>query len=256
LSSYYLFLIIKAESEKSIKKSRKKFNKYNIMMKVVEGHNDHGSVEEVSFLTAQDANGTWLHSQGSDFVFGFLKNDWNSNFRGKVGTAFSNAQPVANIIKEAVKTTSGETIVNGLYLLDQTAMVKAMNSVPGMAQIAVNQKSLTGSGTSADLNNSFFQAILGGLGGAVTPMQNYLNSQMAGFQSDLKKSSVKTDFGTLIGFISGVEPFDTVTTNFTFAYTSANNANTVEKVKCGHDKTHYSWDINYTVVRFIYTPSK
>lgn len=102
------------------------------------------------------------------------------------------ALTMSNKIKDAVKNTAGQTVVNGLYLLDQPSMTDAMNSIPGMGMTTVDQNRESGSGTATSINGEFFAAILGGLSGNVEPMMEYLNTSMGTSRRKRAKAPLPT----------------------------------------------------------------
>ena len=195
--------------------------------------------------------GSWLHAPGSDFLFAFIENDWSPNVQASVTKAFTDALKMSSDIKAAVQTTSGQDVVNGLYLLDQPAMTKAMNSINGMGQTSVDQKSESGSGTTIEINQAFFNAILGGLGGDVAPMLAYLTEEMGAVQAQTKKSTVTENFGTVVGFISVMPVLEVPVTSFQYVYSSQATSSWFVSVNCGSVQ-HYSYDYAFTVVNYNY----
>ncbi len=200
-------------------------------------------------------DGTWFHANGSDFLFTFIKNDWPDSLKESAREAFEDALTIPSAIKTAVKKTSGDTVVNGLYLLDHQAMTKAMNSIDGMGQTAVNQKSESGSGTAVTINQQFFNAILGGLGGDVSPMLDYLTKEMGDVQAETKRSTVTQNFGTVIGLISVVEVLNVVVTSFQYVFSSQETSSWFVKVNCGSAE-HYSYNYSFTNVTYNYANPK
>lgn len=200
--------------------------------------------------------GKWLHAPGSDFLFAYLENNWPSDVTAAVTTAFETALKMSTTIKAAVKSTSGQDVVNGLYLLDQAAMTKAMNSVDGMGQTVVNQNSQQGSGTAVSINGEFFAAILGGLGGDVAPLLTYLTTEMGDVQAQTQQSTVTESFGTVIGMISVMPVLNIPVTTFQYVYSSSEVSKWFVSVNCGSVE-HQSYDYSYTVVEYNYqAPSK
>lgn len=126
------------------------------------------------------------------FLFAFIQKDWSPALKESVGSAFQMALTMSNKIKDAVKNTAGQTVVNGLYLLDQPSMTDAMNSIPGMGMTTVDQNRESGSGTATSINGEFFAAILGGLSGNVEPMMEYLNTSMGTSRRKRAKAPLPT----------------------------------------------------------------
>ncbi len=91
------------------------------------------------FMIKFTDDGMWMHAPGSDFLFAFIQNDWSPELKESVGSAFQTALTMSNKLKDAVKNTAGQTVLNGLYLLDQPSMTDAMNSIPGMGMTTVDQ---------------------------------------------------------------------------------------------------------------------
>merc|ERR1712063_238205 len=198
-------------------------------------------------------SGSWMTSPGSDFVFAYVDQSWPSSFTQKIGVAFQAALSMTNTVKEAVRKTSGDDVVNGLYLLDQTAMIKAMNSIPGRGEQSAVQASQSGDGTSIDISTQFLTAALASVSGDVAPIAKYFNSEMANFQASLKETDQIDQFGTMIAFISGIPFLNVVTTTFQYSYASSEIKEFVVKLACS-SSTKYKYDYRYTVVNFNYVP--
>ncbi len=196
--------------------------------------------------------GSWLHAPGSDFLFAYIENDWDPTVQASVRQAFVTALKMSSSIKEAVKNTSGQDVVNGLYLLDQPAMTQAMNSIDGMGQTNVDQKTESGSGTAIAINQAFFNAILGGLGGDVAPLLAYLTEEMGDVQAQTKKSTVTENFGTVVGLISVMPVLEVPVTTFQYVYSSQATSSWFVSVNCGSVE-HYSYNYGFTVVNYNYT---
>ncbi|SOE23813.1 hypothetical protein SAMN06298216_4193 [Spirosomataceae bacterium TFI 002] len=204
-----------------------------------------------SYLVTKVEGGKWLHAPGSDFLFAFLKETWDPALITKVTTAFEDALDVSNKIKAAVKATSGETVVDGLYLLDQPAMTKAMNTIDGMGMTRATMGNQNGNGVAVDINAKFFASVLGALGGDVTPILKYLTSQMGDMQAQTRKSNVTVDFGTVIGLVSVMPILDVVVTSFQYAYSSKQTSEEFVKWICG-SATKYSYNYDFVTVNYNY----
>jgi hypothetical protein len=207
---------------------------------------------EPSYYVTLTDTGKWLHAPGSDFLFAYLENNWPPDVLKSVTTAFETALGMSSVIKVAVKETSGQDVVNGLYLLDQAAMTKAMNSIDGMGQTSVDQSGESGSGTAVSINQEFFAAILGGLGGDVEPLMTYLTAEMGDVQAQTKESTVTDQFGTLVGLISVMPVLNVSVTSFQYVYSSSSTSEWFVSVNCGSTE-HYSYDYKYTVVEYNYS---
>lgn len=216
--------------------------------------NQKDKVALLSYNVLVADSGSWLHAPGSDFLFAYLDKDWDATTTKNVTTAFEDALKMSTKIKSAVKTTSGDDVVNGLYLLNQPAMTKAMNSIDGMGMTGASQKENQGSGTAVSINMEFFAAVLGGLTGNVEPMLAYLTSQMGDVQAETKKSSVTESFGIVIGLISVMPILNTPITSFQYVYSSSATSKWFVDTICGTAK-HYSYDYKYTVVDYNYDPA-
>lgn len=197
--------------------------------------------------------GKWLNAPGSDFLFAYLENDWPATVTAAVTAAFEAALALSSTIKAEVKKTSGQEVVNGLYLLNQSAMTTAMNAIEGMGQTTVNQYSEEGSGTAVSITGDFFSAILGGLGGDVTPLLTYLTTEMGDVQAQVKKSTVTQNFGTVIGMISVMPVLNVPVTTFQYVFSSQEVSTWFVSVNCGSVE-HQSYDYSYTVVEYNYVP--
>lgn len=201
-------------------------------------------------------SGKWLHAPGSDFLFAYLESDWPKDVQAAVTKAFEDGLKMSSTIKAAVKTTAGQDVVNGLYLLDTAAMTDAMNSIDGMGETTVNQNTEQGSGTAVSITGEFFSAILGGLGGDVAPMLNYLTTQMGDLQAQTKKTTVTENFGTVIGLISVMPVLNVPVTTFQYVSSSSSVSKWFVSVPCGSVE-HQSYDYSYTVVEYNYqSPTK
>lgn len=209
----------------------------------------------ISYHVIVGDKGSWLHAPGSDFLFAYLDKDWDATTKQNVTKAFESALEMSTTIKAAVKTTSGDDVVNGLYLLNQAAMTKSMNSIDGMGMTSADNQEKQGSGTAVSINLEFFAAILGGLSGDVEPMLSYLTSQMGDVQAETKKSSVTESFGIVVGLISVMPILNTPITSFQYVFSSSKTSKWFVKTICGTAK-HYAYDYKYTVVDYNYDPAK
>lgn len=201
-----------------------------------------------------DDNGVWLHATGSDFVFAYVDNSWDADLKQQVKNAFEKALKVPTLIKQAVLETSGEAVKNGTYLLDQTAMITAMNTIEGMGETEVDSSSESGSGTATSINTEFFEAVLGGLGGNVDAMDDYLKDQMHTIQAQTHKSTVTKNFGTILGMVGVMPVINVVVTSFSYIYSDQQTSDWFVSVNSGSHE-EYSYNYSYTVVKFNYNPS-
>ncbi|MFW0739800.1 hypothetical protein [Flavobacterium sp. T12S277] len=147
-------------------------------------------------------DGTWIHTEGNDYIFYYKLDIWSEEQNRIMGNAFLRALQVPNKIKDAVLATSGQQVVDGLYTLDQPAMVKALNSIRGMSQTNVVQRTLIGNGTIQQANEQLFNDILSGVGGSVNPMRDYLNRAMAATQAAAAGNTTAQNLGTTITLLS------------------------------------------------------
>jgi hypothetical protein len=208
-----------------------------------------------SYLVTLTETGKWLHAPGSDFVFAYLMNDWDATTKAAVTTAFEDALAMSSTIKAAVKSTSGQDVLKGLYLLDPEVMTEAMNSIDGMGETSAHDSSESGSGTAASINGQFFAAVLAGLGGDVAPLLDYLTSEMGDLQAQTKQSTVTESFGTVMGLISVMPVLNVPVTTFQYVYSSSQVSEWFVKVNCGSVEEQ-SYAYAYTVVQYNYAPPK
>ena len=213
-----------------------------------------GGAQGLYYLVTMTDTGKWVHAPGSDFVFAYLENDWPADVIKNVTEAFETALKMSSTIKESVKTTSGQDVVNGLYLLNQSAMTKAMNNIDGMGMTSATQHEEKGSGTAVDINEEFFKAVLGGLGGDVAPLMTYLQAEMGKVQAQVKQSTVTEAFGTVVGMISLMPVLNVPVTTFQYVFSSAQTATWFTSVPCGSVE-HQSYDYAYTAVDYNYSPT-
>lgn len=206
------------------------------------------------YIETPTDSGTWMHAAGSDFLFAFIQDSWSKGLKKKVADAFTTALGMSSTIKGAVLTTCGQQVVNGLYLLNQSDMTAAMNSIDGMGETSVDQQSQSGQGTAASINQQFFQAVLAGLGGDVTPMLTYLQDEMQTVQAQTQQSTVIENFGTVIGLISVMPELDVVETTFQYVFSTASTSQWFVQVDCGSSE-QYSYNYSYNVVNYNYDPS-
>jgi hypothetical protein len=199
-------------------------------------------------------DGKWLNAPGSDFVFAYLKSDWPPAVITAMTTAFETALKMPTAIKASVKATSGQDVVNGLYLLNQPAMTTAMNAIDGMGLTGVTHNAEEGSGTAASINGEFFGAVLGGLGGDVAPMMDYLTTQMGDLQAQTKQSTVTDTFGTIIGMISVMPVLNVPVTTFRYVFSSKTTSTWFVSIPCGSVENQ-SYDYSYTAADYGYNPS-
>ena len=206
------------------------------------------------YFVLDTEGGQWFHSPGSDFLFAFAPEKWDPGTKKQVVDAFKSALSMSTTIKKAVEATSHQTVVQGLYLEDQSSMTDAMNSIEGMGMTSANQGGESGQGTATSINAEFFAAILGGLGGDIAPIMGYLNSQMANIQVQTGKTTVTKNFGTVIGMISVMPELDVVTTTFQYVFSGDETSHWFVNTNCGSHE-QYSYDYTYTAVEYNYDPS-
>ena len=89
-------------------------------------------MSEPKSLATPTNSGKWLHGPDSDFMFAFLDNGWSAETTLAVTSAFTTGLRLLSVIKWAVKSTSGQDVVNGLYLLDEVGIALPMNSIDGI----------------------------------------------------------------------------------------------------------------------------
>jgi hypothetical protein len=205
----------------------------------------------VNYHVTTTDDGQWLHAPSSDFVFAYVANDWTADQKTAVTEAFKQALTMPNQIKKSIEGTGGKPPQNGLYILDQTAMTKAMVAIDGMGEVKAETSKNSGTKTAVDINLEFFTSVLAGLGGDVAPMFDYLNKSMQSFQAELSQNDDLQQFGTVFGLVSLMDVLDVAVTGFTYAYSSSDTKSLVVKANCGSvTKIEYSY--SYTVVDYVY----
>lgn len=203
------------------------------------------------YLTTTTDSGQWKHAPSSDFVFAYIDEDWTPAEKIAVGQAFEAAEQMSNKIKQAVLATSGQTVVNGLYLLDQPAMTEAMNSISGMGETAATQHTLSGDGTALSVTDDFFGQVLAGLGGDISPMLDYLTVALGKVQAQTVNTTVTSTFGTVVGLVSLMPDLDIPVTSFVYLFSEASTTTQFQQFLCGSSTT-YTYDIDYTAVTYNY----
>jgi len=201
-------------------------------------------------VTTEDG-GEWRHAPSSDFVFTYLPATLPPDTKAAMVKAFEDALGMSSKIKEAIKNTTGQTVVQGLYLQDAAEMTNAMNSIEGMGQTKDASGGEQGSGTAVSINQQFFAAVLAGLGGDVAPLMDYLTKSMGDVQAEVKKQTKIDKFGTVIGMISLMPELDVPVTTFTYAYSDSTTSSWMVKVNCGSTE-HYSYDYTYQTIDYNY----
>ena len=204
------------------------------------------------YVTLTDT-GSWLHAPGSDFLFAYIEDKWPTQVQTDIKAAFKAALKMSSTIKASVKKTSGQEVVNGLYLLNQKAMTVAMNDIDGMGETGATQNAEEGSGTALSITGDFFAAVLGGLGGDVEPLLTYLTTQMGDLQAQVKQSTVSDNFGTVIGLISVMPVLNVAVTTFRYVYSSQQTSTWFVSVPCASIE-HHSYNYSYTAVDYNYAP--
>ena len=200
------------------------------------------------FLTS---TGQWMHAPSSNFLFAYIDNSWSAADKTAVAQAFKDALQMSTKIKNAVKATSGQDVVNGLYLLDQPAMTKAMNSIDGMGMTSAVKSHQAGSSTAVGITQEFFNSVLGGLGGDVAPMLKYLTTQMGDIQVEVKKNTSSKTFGIVIGLISLMPGLGIPITSFQYVYSSQATSSWFTKILCSSAEKH-TYQYEYVVTNYNY----
>ena len=196
--------------------------------------------------------GQWMHAPGSDFIFAYIEDSWDTAVKTDVTKSFKKALSMSSVVKKAIKATSGEKVLNGLYTLDQPAMTKAMNSINGMGMTTAVKNSKSGSGTAVSINKEFFGSVLAGLGGDVAPLMTYLTQEMGDFKAEVKNQKTKGEFGTLIGMVGVMPGLGIPVTTFKYAFSSQKSKQWLVKLNCG-SVSHHSYSYSYTAVDYNYT---
>jgi hypothetical protein len=208
-------------------------------------------MDSTSYIVTVTDDGEWLHPAGSDFLFAYLSKDLPDDVKLALRSAFTDALQLPNKIKAEVKATSGQDVVNGLYLLNREAMTKAMNNVDGMGQTTDDTQTKKGRDVSVGINAEFFAAVLAGLAGDVSSMMKYLTDEMGDLQAQVRDSTVTESFGTVIGTIS-VEPMLGVpVTTFKYVFSDSKTSDWFVSVPCGTAEEH-DYDYSFTVVDYVY----
>lgn len=201
-------------------------------------------------------DGTWIHTEGSDYIFYYKFDSWTDEQNKIMADAFLRGMQVPNLIKKSVKDTSGDDVKNGLYTLNEEAMVKALNNIDGMSQTNVVQRNLSGDGTVQKANEQLFNDILSGVGGSVNPMRDYLNRSMAATQATAADKPNASHLGTTITLLALVPGLNIALTSVVYAVSTAKSAGVLVKHKCSDDTTSFSYSVDYTKVGYSYTSPK
>jgi hypothetical protein len=204
-----------------------------------------------TYLVTQTDDGDWLHPAGSDFLFAFIDKSWPDDVKLSVRGAFTQALQMPNMIKAEVKATSGQEVLNGLYLLNQKAMTEAMNNVEGMAETTVDQQSKSGREVTATINAEFFAAVLAGMSGDIAPLMDYLTKSMGDLQAQVRDSTVTADFGTVIGTVSVEPELGVPTIVFRYVFSDTKTSDWFVSVPCGSAEKH-EYNYSFTVVDYLY----
>lgn len=207
----------------------------------------------LTYMVTSTRSGDWYYAANNNFTFTYVEKSEPS--ASDIVEAFKETLSLSGTIKDAAAASSGRPVVDGLYLVDANSMATVMNSIPGMGQTGTKPKTQKGEGTAEKINEEFFTAAMGGLGGGVSPIQYYLDAAMRKIQEQIKKNKLPVDsFGTLIGIVSTVPLLRVIVTTFHYIVCSAETAETITKFICGSPEA-YSYDFTYTITSYNYSKS-
>ncbi|RQR49581.1 hypothetical protein DIE19_31560 [Burkholderia sp. Bp9126] len=205
----------------------------------------------LSYCVTVGDDGTWLHPVEKLFIFAYLPNSASAEEKQIIGSAFETALQVPNDIKDQIKKLGGESYLGMDYFLDPSLVTKALNNVTGMSEIGGSSGGDSGTKVTVQIMDDFFQSVLSSLGGDVTVMQTWLQTQMQGFQVQIGKESNYNYFGTIVGTVSLVEGLDIPVTNFQYVYSDYATSQWVAKSSCS-SQTKQSFSYSYDVTNFLY----
>ena len=202
----------------------------------------------VQYTVTLTDSGKWLQA---GFLFGYIKNDWKQSTKNVAKKAFEDALSVSDEIKKAVQQTSGEKVVDGLYLLDKKEIIKAMTSIDGMSQTENHTQKMNGNNTAFYICKAFFELVLAGLSGGVEAIMPVLMKNMTDFKGQISNSNVKDKFGTVIGIVNVLEEIDLAVISFNYVYSSKEVSQWLVDIDCA-SVSHYQYDFDYLSVGFNY----
>ncbi len=206
----------------------------------------------MNYTVTSTDSGKWLIAVGSVQLFTFIKNEWPHAIKVNVTQKYEAALAISAEITESVKKKDEKDIAGGLFILDQLAMTKAMNSIDGMGMTSAANKKMNGTGTAGGVTKDFFNTILGALDGNVTPILEHLQKQLGQIQTLKKQNTSKSTFGIVVGLISLMPTLDIPITTFQYVYLDKSQSSEFEKFHCLSSRS-YSYKIDYTVDYYNYS---
>ena len=132
-------------------------------------------------------------------------------------------------------------------------MTKVMNTIPGMGQTSVIDKSFKGKDFASTICQNFFSQVLDGTGGDVDTIIEYLLSVMQKVQSQAKTTTSISNIGILICVVTLMPILNVPVIYFEYIYTSSKTQTWFIKVNCTL-KMKIVYDLSYTSVKYNYNP--
>merc|ERR1712137_316781 len=173
-------------------------------------------------MTKPPEKGTWLYATTNDFAYAYLYPNWPAKFQEEITEAYKTLLTVFDSIKAAVKTATGNEVSYSFYLGSSADIVGAIDSIPGLAQSSDKPVTVSGTGSAVAITVDFMSKQLVPLAPATDPPSSYIFNRylatMMQFQEQLEASADGQEFGTLIGFVSGIPALNVITYTFKYIY--------------------------------------
>ncbi len=200
--------------------------------------------------------GKWLWADRPGLAFAFIDATLEASLAARVTSAFETALGLFPALAAAVTAEHGSgAIAGGVYLLDQSAMTRAINTVPGIAMTKLEQDKLSVTATAAQANLDFFTGRLTDLVGEVKPLAPGLNQAMADLQAALGEAKGLSDFGILIATVGLMPVLNVPITTLQYISLGADQRPAFEAASCADAKTH-RFDFRFSVADYSVSAAK
>ena len=206
------------------------------------------SIEQEETTTSE---GTWLKKVVSSFYFILA---WSTAKEGskewkQLSEAFEEGKQLIQKINQAYR---GNKAKEDLNFVNPEKIIKALQSIDGMAQFSISTEDQNESGTTVEITNEFFKTVLSSLDGNVSMVSDFLTKQMGELQAKAKKQHNAKHLGIMFVLVS-LDPFGYPSFTLQYAYVSDKYKDWVLKLLCGSIEK-YSYDFKYTSVKYTYVP--
>lgn len=200
----------------------------------------------MTYDTITTSKGRWLCSTGEDILIAYIDNSWSKDDQEGVLVKFLATTETLSSIKNAVQNSTGQTVINGLYGLNEQQMTRCMNSLKDLGKASSKRHKMRDKGTSKDVIKKLLTTVIPDLAEDTSQISKYFEDKLNKAQSQIAKNYSMRSYGIMIGTITLDRLFKVPRIYYKYASCSNHYRNWLVDLNCEYPSYDY-YNFEYTL---------